>query len=456
MNVLLFISLLTLQIAEPRLFTLESPANVWDVATAKMSQTDQQDILLLVNDEQAWPSCKELLLYAPDTEGAYPSQPTHRLALPEETGALFLAEVDGKEPVEIVAVHGSGAKIYHFTGHGFSLLKTLEFQSLYPTGSREPSFVKAGALDLRGSGVDEWLIPLPGGFQIRNSQEEFAFIPCDLVSEMRSGESIFIVHRFPDIHAFAHPETKTRALAFLSDEFADFAWGDDWEKRKRIPLPMKLEEKWDASARMKDITGDGFPDLVITQTRGTSQMYAETHVYLAKEPFVYDDTPDAIFSAKGAVSSPVLLDVNGDGFQDLIFIRIPFGVKNLVSFFVRNKISIKAGVHLFDGQRFHSKADYSTQMTMDAPEGRARVAYTFGDFNGDGLVDVIYGSGKNTLALYLGDSKAFLSSRPWKKFAVPAFGTARPYDLDGQGGKDLILFRPGTDLGKRVEVFLFQ
>lgn len=454
MHLLLFLTLLATQMAEPRLFTLEAPSNVWDVATAELTQSGQQDILLLVNDEQAYPSCKELLLYTSDGEGVYPSQPNYRLALPEETGALFLAEVDGKAPVEIVAVDGYGAHIYQFN-NGFSLLKTLEFQSLYPTGSREPSFVKKGALDLRGTGIDEWLIPQAGGIQIRNAEEVLTFIPCDLVSEIRTGNSLFILHRLPDMHAFTLPETETKALAFLSDEFADFAWGDQWEQRKRVPLPMKLEEKWDASAQMKDITGNGFPDLVITQTKGTAQMYAETQVYLAQEPFVYGETPDAVFSAKGAVSSPVLMDVNGDGFQDLVFIRIPFGVKNLVSFFVRNKISIKAGVHLFDGERFHNKADYSTQMSMDAPEGRTQVAYTFGDFDGDGLMDVIYGSGKNTLAVYQGDSKKFLSSRPWKTFDLPAFGTARPYDLNNSGGKDLILFRPGTDLGTRVDVLIF-
>lgn len=455
MNLLLFLLLLSSSTATTQLYTVETPANVWDVGVAQLSDKEQQDILLLINDEQAFPSCKELLVYSPDNAGAYPPLPSHRLSLPEKTGAVFTAEVDGQAPVELVAVHGSGAEIYRFGETGFSLFKTVAFMSLYPTGSREPTFVKKAAMDLTGDGIDEWLIPVAGGIQIRSAEEELAFISCDVVSELRSGDSLFILHRLPDIHAFSLEGYDTKALAFLSDEFADFAWGNGWENKKRIALPMKLEEKWDASAMMKDLTGDGFPDLIITQTKGTAQLYAETHVYLATEPFVYGKTPDAVFSAKGAVSSPVLIDANGDGFDDLVFIRVPFGVKNLVSFFVRNKISIKADLYLFDGKGFNSKADYSTQMTMDAPEGRARVAYTFGDFNGDGRVDVAYGSGKDSLAVYEGSEKNFLSSRPWQKFSIPAFGIARPYDLNGNESRDIILFRPGTALGKRVDILIF-
>jgi hypothetical protein len=424
----------------PKLFTLEATAHVWDVSAAELSVSGHKDILLLVNNEQAFPSCKELLVYCPDEKGDYPGTPTRSLSLPEETGALFLAEVNGQHPPELVAVHGSGASIYQYGQSGFSRLDTVTFQSLFPSGSREPCFVPKAAQDLTGDGVDEWLVPVAEGIQIRTAGNVITTLACDIVSEIRSGESLYITHRLPDIHSFSLEHQPTKALAFLSDEFADFYWGSSWKEHKRIRLPMKLDEKWDASALMKDLTGDGFPDLVITQTRGTAQMYAETQVYLATEAFTFPEVPDAVFSEKGAVSSPVVLDVNGDGKQDLVFIRIPFGVKNLVNFFVRNKISIRAEVYLFDGKRFSPKADYHTNLTMDAPEGRARVAHSFGDFNGDGRMDVVYGSSKNSLSIYPGDQDRFLAARSWKSFEMPAFGTVRCYKLNENEADDIIFF----------------
>ena len=439
----------------PVVYTLEAAQNVWDMAATDLNQDGFKDILLLTNDEKAFPLCKEVAAHVADASGAYPAQPTSRLALPVETGAVFLAEVAGGPPVEVVAAHGAGAVVYQFGGGAFTELGRAEFDSLFPTNSREPSFIKQGALDLNGDGIDEWLIPTARGLRVRTLAGDIATVPCDVVSEMRSGDSLYIVNRLPDFQTFDAQGESLKGLAFLSDEFADFAWSEGWANQKRVRLPMNLEEKWDATAVMKDITGDKFPDLVVTQTRGTVRLYAEIQVYLAREPFVYPETPDAVFPCSGAVSSPMVMDVNGDKLLDLVFIRIPFGVGNIVNFFVRGKISVHAEVHLFDGKQYREKPDYSTGMTMDAPEGRSRVAYTFGDFSGDGRIDVAYGSESDTLAVFTGDPKRFISSRPWQKFTMPSFGNARAFDLNGNKAEDILLIRPGSDKAKRADVIVF-
>lgn len=455
MSLFLLAAVLAGSAPAPAVHTLAAPQNVWDAAVADLNQDGFQDILLLINDEKVFPLQKEIAAFIADPSGGYPAEPACRLALPPETGAVFTAEVAGGLPVEIIAAHGAGAVVFQFSGGAFSRLGAVEFDSLFPTNSREPSFVKSGAKDLNGDGVDEWLVPTARGLQVRTMNAELATVPCDVVSEMRAGESLYIIHRLPDFQTFDAAGHSLKGLAFLSDEFADFAYGDNWAGHTQVRLPMNLEEKWDASSTMKDITGDGFPDLVVTQTRGTVRMYAETHVYLAKEPFVYPDKPDAVFPSSGAVSSPMVMDVNGDKLLDLVFIRIPFGVGNIVNFFVRGKISIRAEVHLFDGKQFREKPDYSTGMTMDAPEGRSRVAYTFGDFSGDGLVDVVYGSESDTLAVYTGEPERFISSRPWQEFSMPSFGTARAYELNGNKAEDIVLIRPGSDNAKRADVIVF-
>lgn len=455
MSLICITMLLATGAVEPRLYTIEATQNVWDVGVADMSGNGYQDILLLVNDETVFPLQKELSLYLADDEGGYPSTPSHRLALPAETGAVIKAEVDGEPPIEIIAAHGGGATIYRFVGDGFAFMDKVEFTSLFPTNSREPRFIRTGAKDLRGDGVDEWLLPTAQGLEIRTREGAVATVACDVVSEMRSGDSLYITHRLPDFQSFKMPDQDALGLAFLSDEFADFAVGENWSENKRIRLPMHLEEKWDASAKLEDITGNGLPDLIVTQTRGTARMYVETHIYLAQAPFEYPETPDAVFSASGAMTIPTILDANGNGKQDLVFISIPFGLQNLINFFVRGKITVRAEVYLFDGTRFSESADYSTSMTMDAPEGRSRVAYTFADFDGDGLVDVAYGRARDELVIYTGDPQRFISPRPWTSFNIPSFGVIRPYDLNNNGAKDIVLFRPGDDLARRVDIIVF-
>ncbi len=440
---------------EPQVSTLVSYQNVWDIAAADMNGNGNKDILLLAHDETAYPQQKEVALFLSDGACAYPETPDYRLSLPEETGAIILAEVDGAPPVEIVAVHTNGAFIYQFTDDGFVHIEDVTFNSLLPSRSREPVFMRHGAKDLRGDGVDEWLIPTAAGLEIWTRDGWVATASCDVVSEMRRGDSIVITHRLPDYQTFEMEDMSTAGLAFLSDEFADFVHGEDWSEHYRFRIPMTLEEKWDASAKMDDITGNGFPDLVVTQTRGTVRMQSETQVYLAKRPFEYPTEPDAVFTVNGAVSSPAMIDVNNSGHLDLVFIRIPFGVRNVVNFFMRGKLTVRADVYLFDGESFSESADYSTTMTMDAPEGRQRIAYTFGDFDGDGLVDVAYGRSQDALSIYTGDEQRFISSRPLAVLDMPSFGEARPYDLNNNNAKDIVLFRPGGNHATRVDVIVF-
>ncbi len=440
---------------DPGVYSLTTAENVWDVAVGDMNLDGFKDVFLLINDETAFPPKKQLAVHIATASGEYEQTPTLQVTLPGETGAVFIAEVDGIPPRELVAVHGAGATVFHYACEHLSAMNTVQFNALYPTNSREPCFIKNGVADLQQDGIEEWLVPTAQGLQVRTMDREIITVPFDVVSEMRSGESLYIIHRLPDFQTFTLDGQQALGLAFLSDEFADFAYGDNWSQHKRIRLPMNLEEKWDASATMKDITGNGFPDLVVTQTRGTVRMYAETQVYLAQEPFVYPDKPDAVFSSNGAVSSPLVLDVNGDGQMDLLFIRIPFGVKNMVNFFVRGKIAVQAEVHLFNGKQYSQSADYKTSMTMDAPEGRERVAYTFGDFNGDGRTDVAYGSENDILSVYTGEPERFISSKPWKNFDMPAFGTARTCNLNNNKAEDIIMFRPGGDNAKRVDIIVF-
>lgn len=443
------------QAQTPVISTLESTLNVWDVAVADMSQNGIQDILLLASDETAFPLMKEVKIFLADDTGAYPTTASDRLILAQETGAVMLAEVDGVPPLEIVELHAGGAVVHQYSGGAFEEMGRVAFQSLLPSNSKEPLFMKQGARDLTGNGIDEWLIPTPSGLAIWNMDGFVTTVPCDVVSEMRSGDSIHIFHRLPDYQTFSLEGQQQLGLAFLSDEFADFAHGQRWKEHCRYRIPLNLEEKWDASARMADLSGNGFPDLIVTQTRGTVRLQSETHVYVAESPFTYPKEPTAAFSASGAISSPVVLDVNGDSKRDLVFIRIPFGMKNFVNFFMRGKISVRAEVYLFDGKAFSPSPDYATNLLMDAPEGRERVAYTFGDFNGDGRVDVAYGRANDTLVVHTGTPGRFISQRPWVSLNLPSFGTARPYDLNADGGEDIILFRPGGKTAKRVDTIVF-
>lgn len=455
MTLALLVGLACIAADEPRLFTIESTLNVWDVAAEDMNGDGRADLFVLTCDETSYPLRKEVLVFQAQPDGSYPASPTYTLPLSPEAGALFFAEVDGTPPRELVAADAEGATVYRFTGSAFEIYAQPRFFSLFPSGAKEPAFLKDNAIDLTGDGIEEWLIPVPSGYELRHVERALATIKCDVVSEVSRRDSTYIVHRLPAFQAFTYDDSEPRGLAFLSDEFADFAYGEDWRETVRYRIPLNLQEKWEASARMEDISGNGFPDIMITQTRGTVRLQALTQVYIATEPFVYPETPTATFETRGAIASPGLRDVDGDGFRDIILIDIPFGVKNVINFFTRGRVSVNANVYLYDGQGFSDSPDFSTSLSMAAPEGREQIAHTFGDFNGDGRLDVAYGRSADTLFVHIGENRQFVSSRPWLRLDVPSFGNARTYDLDGEGGQDIVIYHPSGPNSTRVHVILF-
>lgn len=442
--------------AAPTTYALANGLPVWDVATEDLNADGVKDLLLLACDETSHPLKKEVAVFIATAGGQYPDAPSQVLPLDSRIGALFFAETDGTAPRELVAVHARGADVFSYTDGRFAQTATPAFFSLYPTGAKNPVFLTDGAADMNGDGMEEWIVPVPEGYELRHGAEIVAQVNCDMYSELRRGSSTYVYNRFPAMLPYDIPGSTTKGLAMLSDEFADFAHGEHWEETWRFKIPVNLEEKWEASSRMDDLNGDGFPDLVVTQTRGTAKLEAQTQVYLATAPYSYPAKPTATFMAKGSLVSPAVKDMNGDGNKDIIIINVPFGLKNIINFFTRGKVSADVNVYQCENGGFGNTPAFSTSLTMDAPEGREQTAYAMGDFNGDKHMDIAFSSAANALAIYYGDGKTIIGSTPSVVVDVPSFGQARPAALRSEARMDLVIFHPGGEHKNRVEVILFD
>jgi len=455
MAMTLALGLMLLAAAPHQAYVLRTETSVWDVAAHDFTGDGRAEILLLCCEEDSRPLAKFIAVHPAGAEGAYSAAAAARLDLEPSVSTLFLAEVDGAAPKELVAADAEGATVFRYEEGRFAVLAAPRFPSLLPSGSKEPAFLKDIAVDLDDDGVDEWIIPGPSGYDVRTAEGLVCRLTCDVVSGIFTHGSVYITHRLPAYRTFEVPGEPNKGLAFLSDEVADFAYGPDWSRRERFEVPVNVDEKWEASAKMEDLDGDGFPDLIVTQTKGTVNLKAVTHVYLAAAPFTYPDAPTAVFEADGAIASPVPLDVDGNGTRDIVLVKIPFGVGNVINFFLRRKVSVRVEVYLLNENGFGRKPTYTEKVLLDAPEGRERVAYTFGDFSGDGRIDVAYGAASDKLVIHTSTPERLASSGPWVTLAIPTFGVARPYDLNGNEAKDLVLFHPSGPHKTRVEVVVF-
>lgn len=441
--------------AEPRVFALNAGLDVWDIAVADFNGDKHGDILAICADPLSSPVKKQLALFLADDTGGYPAKPTLVQALDPVVGALFTAEVTGQAPVEVLAASAGGCKAYGYSEGQLKVVRDIAFVSLYPSGSKEPAFLINAAVDLNGDGLDEWLAPMPQGFDVRNADALLASVHCDVESGVRTGSGMQISNRYPAYKSFALPNSKNKALAFLSGENADFAFGEQWGETRRFKIPVNLGDKWDTSSDMNDINGDGVPDLVVTQTQGTINLSVLTQVYIAKGPMDYPNEPTAKFESKGSFAAPILKDVNGDKKLDMVFINIPFGVKFFVNFFMFRQVGVDLQIYLYNGNGFGKKPDYSTSVSIAAPDGKEQNAYVLGDFNGDGNTDAAFGAGSDKLLLHAGGDVRFISPKPYATVTVPSFGVARAFKLNDNAAEDIVIIHPGIKNKERIEALVF-
>ncbi len=442
--------------ADPTHYVLNAEAGVSDIAVQDINGDDKAEIFALCCDEESRPLNKFVAAYLADETGAYPPTPTVMLSLDPSIGALFFAQVDGAPPVELVATNAEGATVYSFRSGRFEKTASAAFTSLLPSGARKPLFMNRAAVDLDGDGVDEWLVPVASGFELRNVHGRICAIPCDVVSGIRAGDAVYISHRLPIYRLVDLPGQSQKGLAFLSDDVVDFAYGLNWSEHRDVRLPVILEEEnGKASWSMEDIDGNGLPDFLVTQAKGMVGLKVLTQVYLAAAPFAYPDTPTAAFEANGSVAIHLLTDADADGDLDVLTFSAPLGIKSFINYFVRKRVSVHVDVHLFEDGGFPDKPSARTKLTVDAPEDQDQVVYALGDFNGDGHLDVAYGAGTSKLVIFSGGEKRFLASRPWVTLALPTSGDARTCDLDGSGCDDIVLFHRAGELQKRIEVVVF-
>ncbi len=449
-----FVSCLFAQ-AEPQVSVLETTLNVWDVASSDINGDGLTDILALCSDEDSDPLKKEIAVFLATAAGKFPAKPDLSFALAPESGTVLLSEVDGTPGKEIVVTRATGAQVFRFSGGRMTLLSETNWASLLPSHSKEPLFLPNAAMDLDGDGIDEWVIPGLESYEIWRASGVVRALQADVVSELQPYANPEISTRLPAILPFDQEGLPNKGLAFLSNRNADFAYGADWSEHMRYRIPLQIDDQWDSTARMVDINNDGFPDLIVTQTKGTVKLKVVTQVYVATKPLTYPEKPTATFEMNGALTSPYLADVDGDEQMDLVMVHIPFGVGAFVNFFVRNKLSVKAEVYLFDGETYPQEPNYKNGLTLEAPDGRDQVAFAMGDFNGDKRLDVAFAADTDQFVFHEGAGNDFVRSRPFAKLAIPAFGVARKHDLNGNEKDDVILHHPSGETRTRIEVIVF-
>jgi hypothetical protein len=215
------------------------------------------------------------------------------------------------------------------------------------------------------------------------------------------------------------------------------------------------------SYRVADMNRDGCADVMVHKlVMSFGDWEAETAVFLGRPESSRPAEPDQRFPSTGFLSGVSLDDLDGDGYSDVTVWSVKMGLVALVEILLRKSIHVKS--QSFYGawpEGFPAKAanegSFVLHIDSDRPDFiRGLMPNTEGDFNGDGLKDLVAGKGADRLAIYPGLPSREFDAKPWAVLEAPGINYVKVSDLDGDGLYDLYGYQVQTRSLSHVHVWL--
>ncbi len=215
----------------------------------------------------------------------------------------------------------------------------------------------------------------------------------------------------------------------------------------------KIRRRATLSYRVADLNGDRRADVVVHKVSvNLTQWSAETAVFLGRAGPGRPERPDQRFTSHGLLSGVSLDDLDGDGLPELSVWAIKMGLWPVVEILLRRTIHLEvAYYHASWPEGFSGEAagrrTFAFRIDPSRPSFfRGVLPTTTGDFDGDGLRDVVAGRKDEGLAIYLGrPGKEGFASRPWTVLEARGVNFVRVDDLDGDGRTDLYGYSVAED-----------
>ena len=219
-----------------------------------------------------------------------------------------------------------------------------------------------------------------------------------------------------------------------------------------VPFDEKTERRHEASAHnyfAKDLDGDTRADLILNTIQGgLMDGRSTTRIHLNPGDGVkIEGPPAALRETHGGFAGVDFVDLEGDGVMEVLETSFEFGVLQLVKLLVSQRADTTVRILALDptspgGLRtlFVDRLSFG----LDFKEGRfADLVPGFGDWNGDGLLDLFVPRGDDAIGFRLGSrapGKPRLGSLVGRQPVPLTSGASRIADLDGDGLDEIVAY----------------
>lgn len=423
--------------------------------------------------------------------------PKPDLVLPlegEAACAYDVAEVDGQPGSELLLIGPRGVSARSFRGRAVSAPVVLSDEATLFVEPDRGEFPHVPLVQPLGQGAQALLLPKLGALAVlvRLPGKDSAWtraaqltVPLEAgYTRRRRGLSLshgpggffpaIAAHfNFPAVHlADLDGDGLTDLFVAQEDRIAVFRQGPgatfkdqpDYLRDFAIRTPEELKESFSPAAIMvRDIDGDGLADLVVRKqvSQGLASATTTSFVFFGKAGG-FAKTADQVLRHEGASGVEVeLADLTGDGRPDLIVPSVNIGLFAIIRILTSKTLKMNFQVFPFEKEqrRFAEKASAERELRFKiSTDGQAdsQAVSLFGDYDGDGRPDLVYGTDDEELSIFRGQpGGALFEDEASEKIEVRAFGDVLPVDLSGSGRADLLLRFPNTK-GRRGEIVVLH
>ena len=427
---------------------------------------------------------KMLFIYFQNGKNGFSKGTDQRIVLPSKATALVFGNFLGTKATTLAFMAEDGLYYYQLNGgrlnnEPFKLLHTETFLDM---PSKDDFSIWLYPTDLDGNGLDDIIIPTSAGYKVymQTTPGKFGKVSYIKLPLTMYAFKVYTEAAFIDIEkglgrlvvADINGDGKKDLVTIQKDTLLYFYQDKDGffnAPPQRVTLGALYEAPKTNQANMwfvsfHDINSDGKADLVLSRVGGEIGLMAslKTKVMI----FLGDGSgrfrnPDSILDMDGVSIEPEIIDINNDGYKDLVVSSLRTDILNeAVKIILLRTLDITYYVYLFDkkinnfpatGPAHHE--DVRIRIKDLETSGMAVVPFIYfrGDFNGDGLRDITVLDENKTLKVnvnkhikdelrYTVDSylKVELSKKPKGLHMV---------DINGDQKTDIVLFNTGNPMG---------
>lgn len=435
------------------ILTLQRPGVVFMADSGDLDGDGATDLLLFhkSSKETYEKSCS---IYF-QRKGSFPATQPLEIQLGETISAIDIGDVDSDGKDEICAFDADGMVVFELNDEAsFESDRPLECRTLLPSAARRIAAVNWLG-DIDSDGKMDVVLPAADGMHLflqkgGNSFAEAQTFELPIrASVSGDGGQNYIRYRLPTVE-FSDFDGDGRIDfgAFDLEQMNFFLTDGSGAPSRHVtsPLIRKFTRDFIGATSFPDLSGDGVPDAVLVLMSQKKNLQSEVRIYFGKKDLSYGDEPSNIYSGETNLILPMFLDATGDGKIEMLLQNVDVGFSFFFNYFIRNRIRVDAELRRLgaDG-KFDEKPAIRRAIYVRASETGVEPARCIGDFNGDGLDDLVVGTSENRLSFYLSNKKVFLPRRPTFGLKVPAYGAMKTLNMNNDGRADLIILYPQED-----------